>query len=145
MAWARRGRVQIGTLFVRRYVRLAVEAARPQCGVATARGYWVFNAQQCEDYEVPDKPPVAVIERNERVEDFVAATGIAVRTGGTSAYYRPAEDDVQMPDQGLFTGTDTSSATEAYYATLLHEISHASGRSSRLDRGFAGRMRREEV
>ena len=34
---------------------------------------------------------------------------------------------IQMPEAGLFTGTDTSSATEAMYATLLHEGIHATG------------------
>ena len=53
------------------------------------------------------------------------ATGIEVRTGGHAAYYRPSEDYIQMPDAGLFTGSDTSSATEAMYSTLLHEATHA--------------------
>ena len=72
------------------------------------------------------------------------ATGIDVRWGGTSAYYRPSEDYIQMPDAGLFTGSDTSSATEAMYATLLHEATHATGHKSRLDRNFAGRFGTQE-
>jgi antirestriction protein ArdC len=50
-----------------------------------------------------------------------------------------------MPEPGLFTGTDTSSATEALYATLLHEGTHATGHKSRLDRKFTGRMPKDEV
>ena len=105
-----------------------------------ARGYWVFNAEQCDGYELPEKPPLAVIDRNERVESFMAATNIEVRYGGHAAFYRPSEDYIQMPDAGLFTGTDTSSATEAFYATLLHEGIHATGHKSRLDRNFSGRF-----
>ena len=102
-----------------------------------ARGYHVFNAEQCDGYQPPDAPPVATIERNSQVESFIKNTGIAVRWGGHSAYYRPSEDCIQMPDAGLFIGTDTSSATEALYATLLHESIHASGHKSRLDRNFS--------
>ena len=109
-----------------------------------ARGYHVFNAEQCDGYQLPDAPPVALIERNERVDGFMRATGIDVRWGGTSAYYRPSEDYIQMPDAGLFTGSDTSSATEAMYATLLHEATHATGHKSRLDRNFAGRFGTQE-
>ena len=47
-----------------------------------------------------------------------------------------------MPDAGLFTGTDTQSATEAMYATVLHELSHLTGHKSRLDR-FSGPRSRE--
>jgi antirestriction protein ArdC len=110
-----------------------------------ARGYWVFNVEQTDGYQMPERPPVAVIERNERVESFMAATGFDIRYGGHAAYYRPSEDYIQMPEKGLFTGTDTSSATEALYATLLHEAAHATGHSSRLDRKFTGRMPKDAV
>ena len=104
-----------------------------------ARGYHVFNAQQCENYQLPERPPVVEIER------FMTATGIDVRWGGGSAYYSPSGDYIQMPDAGLFTGSDTSSATEALYSTLLHEATHATGHPSRLDRDFSQRRNREEV
>ena len=42
-----------------------------------------------------------------------------------------------MPDVGRFTGTDTSTATEGLYSTLLHEGIHATGHKSRLDRDFS--------
>jgi antirestriction protein ArdC len=39
-----------------------------------------------------------------------------------------------MPNRDLFVATKTSTATENYYSTLLHESAHATGHSSRLDR-----------
>lgn len=129
------------------FERDAPEAASDDERTASAwmaRGYWVFNAEQVDGYELPEKPPVAAIERNARVEDFMRNTGIDVRWGGHSAYYRPSDDTIQMPDAGLFTGTDTSSATEAMYATLLHEGIHATGHKSRLDRNFSERFGVEE-
>ena len=40
------------------------------------------------------------------------------------AYYRPQTDIIQMPERSLFVGTKTSSPTESYYSTLLHELGH---------------------
>ena len=112
----------------------------PTSSAWLARGYWVFNAEQVDGYELPEQPPVAAIDRNDSVEAFMASTGIETRWGGHSAYYRPSDDAIQMPERGLFTGTDTTSATEALYATWLHEGVHATGHKSRLARTFGGRF-----
>jgi hypothetical protein len=45
-----------------------------------------------------------------------------------------------MPDRALFTGTTSLSPTEAYYAVLLHELTHWSGAPHRLDRQFGTRF-----
>ena len=99
-----------------------------------AKGYWVFNAEQVDGYTLPDAPQVSPIERNARVDGFMIGTGAVVHHGGQSAHYDVKADHIQMPDEGLFTGTDTSNATEAYYSTLLHETVHWTGHKSRLDR-----------
>jgi antirestriction protein ArdC len=52
--------------------------------------------------------------------------GIQTHAGG--ALYRPSVDTVFMPDTRLFT------STEGYYATLFHELGHATGHASRLNR-----------
>jgi antirestriction protein ArdC len=41
-----------------------------------------------------------------------------------------------MPPRNLFTGTDTSTPTESYKSTRLHEASHWCGASHRLNRKF---------
>ena len=99
-----------------------------------AKGYWVFNAEQVDGYVLPKTPPVSPIERNARVDAFMTETRAVVHHGGQSAHYDVNADHIQMPDEGLFTGTDTSNATEAYYSTLLHETVHWTGHKSRLDR-----------
>jgi len=45
-----------------------------------------------------------------------------------------------MPDRERFTGTETISATESFYATLMHELSHWCGHERRLDRDLSGRF-----
>lgn len=105
-----------------------------------AKGYWVFNAQQVDGFEMPEAAPVSPIERNARVDAFMTATGAEVRHGGQSAYYDATDDIIQMPDEGLFIGTDTPNATEAYYSTLLHETCHWTGHKSRLNRDLGLRF-----
>lgn len=109
-----------------------------------ARGYHVFNVAQCDGYPMPDRPQIVPVERDARVERFIEAMNVPIRWSGHSAYYSPSEDVIQMPDTGLFTGTDTSSATEAMLSTLLHEGIHATGHRSRLDRDFSKKFGTED-
>lgn len=102
-----------------------------------ARASHVFNIAEVEGVELPPMPePAPLIERLAAVDRYVANTKIAVKIGGDRAFYRHSIDTVHMPEEGLFTGTGTMSRQESYYATLLHEICHASGHKSRLNRAL---------
>lgn len=48
--------------------------------------------------------------------------------GFAEATYSPLHDWVRMPDQAAFA------PREAYYSTLFHELTHATGHRSRLER-----------
>lgn len=74
------------------------------------------------------------MQRIERAESFIRATGADVRHGGGKAYYQIAEDRVQMP---LF---ETFVDPESYYATVAHELTHWTRHKARLDGEF-GRKR----
>ena len=106
-----------------------------------ARASTVFNADQVDGYEPPavdnDGPAVSPIER---AEAFVANTGAVVRHGGARAFFCPSTDHIQMPPVEAFNGTATSTATEGYYGTLLHELTHWTGHEKRLKRDFSGRF-----
>jgi antirestriction protein ArdC len=106
-----------------------------------ARASHVFNAAQVDGFALPDAaPPLGPVERIGNADRFVSATAALIAHGGDRAFYRPATDSIQMPDEGLFTGTDTMSRTEAYYATLVHELVHWSGAKHRLDREMGKRF-----
>lgn len=45
-----------------------------------------------------------------------------------------------MPTREAFTGSATSSPNEAYYSTLLHELTHWTGPAHRCDRDLSGRF-----
>jgi antirestriction protein ArdC len=108
-----------------------------------ARASWVFNADQVDGWTPPAPPEHNLVQALDQAEAFTAATGADVRHSGARAYYRRSTDHVQMPDRACFTGSATSTPTEGYYATLLHELTHWTGHESRLDRDLSGRFGNE--
>jgi antirestriction protein ArdC len=95
----------------------------------------VFNAAQVEGWDHPQPPArPSQVELDEQIEAFVRATKADIRFGFPNAFYRQSEDFIAMPAPMKFTGTPTSSPSEAYYAVLLHELTHWTGAPHRLDR-----------
>jgi antirestriction protein ArdC len=111
--------------------------------VLCARSSYVFNAAQVEGWQAPKPAARDSAQVLGETERFVAATSADIRIGGDRAYYQPGTDHIQMPDRDRFTGTETIGATESYYATLLHELTHWTGHTARLDRDLSGRFGRE--
>lgn len=108
-----------------------------------AKASFAFNAQQVDGYtppSLPISPDLGPISRNARFDVLVTATRADIRHGGSQAYYRPATDHIQMPDEGLFTGTATMDRSESYMSVLLHELTHWSGAEKRLNRRLAKRF-----
>ena len=95
----------------------------------------VFSECQLQDYQA--KPPVDAVDLTTRIaqaDNVVKQSGASVKHGGNQAFYQPSTDSIQMPDRESFIATDESSATENYYSTLLHELTHWTGHKQRLDR-----------
>jgi antirestriction protein ArdC len=97
--------------------------------------FTVFNADQCYGLSadittVVPPPPPGMIEP--RVEALIKATGIDFRIGGNRGFYAPAEDYVQVPPPAAYWEPIN------WHRTALHEIGHASGHPSRLDRDLSG-------
>ena len=93
------------------------------------RYYTVFNLRQCDGIAAPDSParaaaPIAECER------VVAAMPQrpAFASDLSQAFYRPATDTVHMPALASFD------SPAFYYSTLFHELAHATGHVSRLNR-----------
>jgi antirestriction protein ArdC len=105
-----------------------------------ARAVRVFNADQVDGYEPEALPEESLVGRIERAEAFVEATSATIGHGGGRAYYNPSGDYIQMPGEVRFRDTETSTATEGYYATLFHELTHWSGHKGRCDRDLTGRF-----
>lgn len=106
-----------------------------------ARASRVFNVSQVEGYVSPEaEVSVDRIDPSQTAEALIAATGAKISIGGDRAFYRPSADIIAMPDRHRFIGTETSTATEGWYSTLLHELTHWTGASHRMDRTFGKRF-----
>jgi antirestriction protein ArdC len=94
------------------------------------KSWTIFNVEQCDglEYPVPAPRPFSPIEEAERIVSLMPAAPPIYHDGGSRAFYRPQRDTVHMPVRESFD------KPEAYYNTLFHELAHATGHSSRLDR-----------
>lgn len=100
--------------------------------VPLLRHYRVFNAEQCEGLDLPEvhRPQERPHERIERAEIIVREmkNPPTIQECGSSAWYNPSKDLVQIPAIGKFKSPDL------YYGTLFHELGHSSGHVTRLNR-----------
>lgn len=95
--------------------------------------FTVFNVAQCEGLRpglAADPAPLPEREIVPLAEEVIAASGVDFRMGGNRAFYVPAHDYVQVPPQPAFYEQIN------YYRTALHELTHATGHSSRLGRNL---------
>lgn len=102
--------------------------------------YAVFNAAQVDGFALPATPRPNQAAAIAAAESFVAATGATLRHGGERAFYSTRDDFIAMPDRDRFIATADTSATENYYGTLLHELTHWTGHASRCAREFGKRF-----
>jgi antirestriction protein ArdC len=100
--------------------------------------YTVFNAEQVDGlpahFYAVQAAALDPVQRIERAEAFFASVGANISEGGDRAFYRMADDHVQMPPFVTFR------EPEAFYATLAHELCYWTKHPKRLDRDF-GRKR----
>jgi len=119
----------------------ALETGETAYSVPFLKRFTVFNTAQCEG--LPDKltadvppPPPDMIEP--KVEALIAASGVDFRIGGNRAFYDPRHDFIQVPPpQAYFEPIN-------WHRTALHELGHASGHISRLNRDLTGRFGSEK-
>lgn len=103
------------------------------------RYFTVFNAEQLKGADIdPDRA-----EREAAPWDPIADAELAAREmpmaptireggGGNRCFYTPSQDVVRMAPREAFD------RAEDYYGVLFHELAHATGHHSRLDRDTLG-------
>lgn len=99
---------------------------------------YVFNRCQLASYQPPvkqesnlDRPLFEIIYP---VEAFIENTKAIIEHNDSSACYIPSADKISMPFRENFITTETCTATEGYYSTLMHELTHWTGHPQRLNR-----------
>ena len=132
----RKGERGITLVYADRFVpkdekRRAREDGEEAQAIPFLKRFTVFNTDQCE--ELPDNiataaPPPQLGMIEPAIEALIKASGITFHIGGDRAFYAPAEDYVQVPPpQAYFEPIN-------WHRTALHELGHATGHRSRLNR-----------
>lgn len=97
----------------------------------TTRYYTVFNAADIEgipERKLPEKRNIAV---DELIPKISSSMGVEIlNDGGDRAFYSPKEDKIHMPKLEYFQDD------YSYNSVALHELSHATGAESRLNRSI---------
>jgi antirestriction protein ArdC len=107
--------------------------------VRMLKSYTVFNISQCDGLPArltaPPKTPNPD-QRDALIDEFISATGVRLAESSVEegAHYTHANDLIVLPPFESF-----HSRTH-YYATLFHELTHATGHPSRLDRQLGARF-----
>lgn len=134
---ARSSRIVFANEFIPRAERRRIEAGEIRADEAVCRwhlrSFAVFNLDQCVDVPEQLRPPASPLRAEERVagaERLIRQSGADIRVGGADAFYHYRHDYIALPDSKLF------SRAGDFYATALHELSHWTGHSSRLNRRF---------
>lgn len=93
--------------------------------------YTVFNGSQIEGIEkLQPKYKLNEIEKEEVIEKISNGMEVEIieKEGNNRAYYEILSDKIVIPQRGQFK------SREHYTATVLHELSHATGSENRLNR-----------
>jgi antirestriction protein ArdC len=107
--------------------------------VPMMREYTVFNVAQTEGLpaSIVEGKPARVRNPDSRdvlADEFLAATGAAIREGQGEAYYAPGQDFISLAAFAAFKGADH------FYNVSFHELTHWTGHKARLDRDLKGRF-----
>ncbi len=139
----RKGERGTGVVFANRFIPEAEQARAAAIGedarsVPFLKRFTLFNLDQIDGLDPArlalEPAPLPECEAVPVAEALIAASGVAFHVGGDKAWYSPDTDRVQVPPQPAFF------AQIDYYRTALHELTHATGHRSRLDRDQTSRF-----
>ena len=91
---------------------------------------YVFNASLIEGIKPNEKNNRNTIPTNIYFKRLISKLHIEYIEEGNKAYYIPSKDTIVLPPSSKFFDK------YSYYATQLHELSHATGHSNRLNRNL---------
>lgn len=99
------------------------------------KSFTVFNVEQIDGLAIDAVPqPVIEFDSLPEVEALFTRSGAKITECGVKAFYRPATDEICLPERFRFADAAN------FYATGLHELVHWTGAKSRLNREKGGRF-----
>ncbi|MBR3402013.1 MAG: DUF1738 domain-containing protein [Parasporobacterium sp.] len=114
------------------YKQLLKDGRKPDEFRFSARYTAVFNASEVEGMPAVETAPAfsnPEVSEDELIRLLSEGMGVEIiNDGGDKAYYSPVQDKIHLPLAESFT------SEYAYNATTLHELGHATGHPTRLNR-----------
>lgn len=98
---------------------------------------YVFNASLIEGIKPNEKNNRNTIPTNIYFKRLISKLHIEYIEEGNRAYYIPSKDTIVLPPSSKFFDK------YSYYATQLHELSHATGHSGRLNRNLNNQNKKD--
>ena len=102
------------------------------------RGATVFNVDQVDLSNSEYKIPVVKFGKQysiKEIDSFIKSTNVTVKHDDVNrCFYVPSKDYINMTPKEFFKDTKDSDATVNYYSVFFHELTHATGHESRLNR-----------
>ena len=117
-----------------------IKETNKKIGFAGYKAFEVYNLDQLENryggqlpssltkHEIVPADDRRDFTANEIADQIIENCGIEIRHGGNQAYYSPNGNYVQMPERNQFV------SCAAYYSVVMHELAHATGHETRLNR-----------
>lgn len=98
-----------------------------------AVSFTLFNGNNIEGLPIIEKKEISKDEYFKLGEEIVKNSECPIKhCNQEEAFYRPSTDEICLPPREEFL------SNEGYISTLLHEIAHSTGHSSRLNRDLKG-------
>lgn len=94
--------------------------------------YTVFNAENIEGIKPFEPQERTDINRDEVLEKMIKNMKVDFEEKGSKAFYSPTHDKVTVPPIEYFKDD------YSFHATAFHELAHATGHESRLNRNLEG-------
>lgn len=104
------------------------EKTIPAICLQLTKKHVLYNVSNLESDKIPsydeywvDNEKTKEWNKGDKIEEMINILGIKIVSAGSRAAYDPEEDVIFIPPKATFN------SEEAYYSTLLHEISHWTG------------------
>ena len=102
------------------------------------RGSTVFNVDQVDLTNSEYKIPVNKFGKQysiKEIDSFIKSVDVTIKHDDVnSCFYVPSKDYINMTPKEFFKDTKDSDATVNYYSVFFHELTHATGHETRLNR-----------
>ena len=92
--------------------------------------YTVFNGDLVDGLIKTRTEVKKEIISNDYIKNIIDNIDVKYKEEGESAFYNPIKDEIVIPPSNSFK------TSNSYYSTQLHELAHASGHESRLNRNM---------